>query len=101
MQVVSERRDTFKSTMEDKLKLQSRANEWYHDLVFVEIEELEQKKSQETLLMVQKKHDFGDVTKQEGCIVLETREEQGSRWTCSILPPLDRADPRWLIKTEK
>ena len=42
IQVVSERQETFKSTMEDKLKLQSRANERYHDLVFEEIKELEQ-----------------------------------------------------------
>ena len=43
-----------KSAMEDKLKLQSRAN---HDQVVEEIQEIEQKKTEETLRMVQKKHD--------------------------------------------
>ena len=39
---MSERQETLKRMMEDKLKLQSRANERYHDLVFEEIKELEQ-----------------------------------------------------------
>ena len=39
--------------------------------------------------------------KQEDCRVLETREERGRDWTCSMLPPLKRADPRWLIMTKK
>ena len=44
--------------MEDKLMLQSRANERYHDQIFEEIWELEQKKSEEALRMEQKKHDL-------------------------------------------
>ena len=48
----------FKSTMEDKLKLQSRANKRYHDLIFEEMKELEEKKSEEALQMVQKKHSL-------------------------------------------
>ena len=44
--------------MEDKLKLQSRANERYQYQFFEEIKELEQKKSEEALRMVQKKHDL-------------------------------------------
>ena len=44
IEVLSERQETFRSTMEDKLKLQSRANDRYHDQMFEEIKELEQKK---------------------------------------------------------
>ena len=51
-------KEIFKSTMEDKLKLQSRANERYRDQIFEEIKELEQKKSEEALRMVQKNHDL-------------------------------------------
>ena len=43
--------------MKDKLKLQRRANERYHDQIFEEIKELEEKKFEETLLLLQKKHD--------------------------------------------
>ena len=42
MQALSVRQEIFKSTMEDKLKLQCRANERYHDQIFEEIKELEQ-----------------------------------------------------------
>ena len=34
VQVLSERQEIFKSTMEDKLNLQSRATEKYHDQIF-------------------------------------------------------------------
>ena len=34
VQVLSERQEILKSTMEDKLRLQSRATERYHDLIF-------------------------------------------------------------------
>ena len=51
---MSERQEIFKSTMEDTLKLQSRANERYHDQIFEEIKEIEQKKTEEALRMVQK-----------------------------------------------
>ena len=37
VQVLNERQETCKSTMEDKLKLQSRATESYHDQIFEEI----------------------------------------------------------------
>ena len=40
MQVLSERQQIFKNTMEDKLGLQSRANEKYHDQIFEEIQGL-------------------------------------------------------------
>ena len=55
---MSERQEIFKSTIEDKLKLQSRVNERYHDQIFGEIKEMEQKKAKEYLRMVQKKHDL-------------------------------------------
>ena len=53
-----ERQEMFESTMEDKLKLQSRATEKYHDQIYEEIKELEEKKSKEALLLVQKRHDI-------------------------------------------
>ena len=58
MQALSERQDIFKSTMEDKLRLQSRAIERYHDQSFEKIQELEEKKSEEVLLMVQKRYEL-------------------------------------------
>ena len=45
----------FKRTMEDKLELRSRGTEGYHDQIFEEIKELEEKKSEEALLHVQKR----------------------------------------------
>ena len=48
----------FKVRWKTKLKSQSRANETYHDQIFEEIKELEEKKSEEALRMVQKKHDL-------------------------------------------
>ena len=47
---MSERQEIFKSTMEDKLKFQSRANERYHDPIFEEIKGLNKRS--------QKKHDL-------------------------------------------
>ena len=37
IQVLSDRQEIFQSTMEDKLKLQSRASERYHDQIFEEM----------------------------------------------------------------
>ena len=45
----------FKSTMEDKLRLQSTATEKYYGQIFEEMKELEEKKSEEALPLVQKK----------------------------------------------
>ena len=42
--------------MQDKIRLQSTATEKYYDQIFEEMEELEEKKSKEALLFVQKKH---------------------------------------------
>ena len=69
IQVLSERQEIFKNTMEDKLRLQRRETERYHDQIFEEIKELEEKKSEESLRMVQMRG-----MKQEGCRALETRE---------------------------
>ena len=49
---------SFKSTTEDKLRLQNRATEKYFVQIFEEMKELEEKKSEEALLMVQKRHDL-------------------------------------------
>ena len=58
VQVLSERQERFKSTVENMLKLQRRVDERYHDQIFEEIKEMEQKKSEEALLLVQKRHDL-------------------------------------------
>ena len=58
MQVSSERQEMFKSTIEDKLRLQSRITEKYQDQMFEKIKELEEKKSEEALPMVQKKYEL-------------------------------------------
>ena len=58
VRVLSERQEILKITMEDKLELQSRATETYHDKIFQEMKELEEKKSEEALLLVQKRHDL-------------------------------------------
>ena len=46
------------SERQDKLNLRSRVNERYHDQIFEEMKKLEEKKSEEALHMVQKKHDL-------------------------------------------
>ena len=55
---LSERQEIFTGMVEDKTKLQSRATEKYHEQVFEEMTELEEKKSEEALLLVQKKYDL-------------------------------------------
>ena len=52
---LSERQEILKGTVEDKIRLQSRATEKYYEQVFVEMKELEEKTSIEGLLLVQKK----------------------------------------------
>ena len=42
--------------VEDKIRLQSRATEKYYEQFFEEMNELEEKKSTEALLLLQKKH---------------------------------------------
>ena len=58
VQVLSERQELLKNTMEDKLDLHIRATERYHDQIFEETRVLEEKKSEEALLLVQKRHDL-------------------------------------------
>ena len=52
----SERQEVLKGMVEDKIRLQSRATEKYYEQIFEEMKELEEKKSKEALLLVQKKH---------------------------------------------
>ena len=51
--------------------MQSRATEKFCDQIFEEIKELEEKKSDKALLLLQKRTSFGDIRmqemKQEGC----------------------------------
>ena len=75
VEVLSERQETSKNTMEDKLKLQSRATERYHDQIFEDKGEKCQKK---LCYLCRSGMICGDVRmrgmKQEGCRVLEIRE---------------------------
>ena len=56
VKLLSERQDFPKGMIKDKRRLQSRANEKYHEQIFEEMKELEEKKSKEALLLKQKKH---------------------------------------------
>ena len=44
--------------MEDNIRMQSRATEKYNEQIFEEMKELEEKKSEETLLTCVDKHDI-------------------------------------------
>ena len=79
IQVKSESQEISESTMEDKLKLQSRANERYHDQIFEEMKELEQNRSERRL----------------------QSSGNSRRIRKVVLHPLNRADLRWLIITKK
>ena len=57
MNLLSERQDTFRGMVEDKIMMQSRATDKYHEQIFEEMKELEEKKSEEALLLVQEKYD--------------------------------------------
>ena len=54
VKVLSERQEILKSTVEDKISLQSRATDKYYDLIFDEMKELEENKSEETLLLARR-----------------------------------------------
>ena len=56
--LLSERQDIFRGMVEDKIRMQSRATEKYCEQIFEEMKELEEKKSEEALLLVQKKFDL-------------------------------------------
>ena len=75
---MSERQETNKNAMEDKFQLQSRANERFHGQIVEEIKEIEQNNTEETLRMVQKKHDFLRIWKLE-------KSEEGSGLAASYL----------------
>ena len=55
---LSERQEIFRGMVEDKIRMQGRATEKYYDQIFEEMKELEDKKSEEALLFVQKKVRF-------------------------------------------
>ena len=84
VKLLSERQDILKDMVEDKTWLQSGATEKYYEQLFEEMKELEGKKSEEALLLVQKKTTIdGDISmnemKQEGCRDLEAREGRRRR----------------------
>ena len=58
VKLLSERQEVLKGMVEDKIRLQSRATEKYYEQIFEEMKELEEKKSKEALLLVQKKAHF-------------------------------------------
>ena len=56
VKLLSERQEVLKGMVEDKIRLQSKATEKHYETIFEELRELEEKKSKEALLLVQKKH---------------------------------------------
>ena len=56
VKLLSKRQEVLNSLLEDKIRLQSRATEKYCEQNFEEMKELEEKRSKESLLLVQKKH---------------------------------------------
>ena len=58
VELLSERQETLKGMVRDKSRLQSRATEKYYDQIFEEMKGLEEKKSEESLPVVQKKFDL-------------------------------------------
>ena len=61
----SERQEVLNGLVEDKIRLQSKATEKYHETIFEELRKLEEKQSVEELLLVQKKH-FDSISKRRG-----------------------------------
>ena len=102
MQVFSERQEIFQSAVEDKLKLQCRTNERYHDQIVEEINETEQNKTEEALRMVQKKHDkwrYQNEREEPRILQSSGNSRRARGWTCSIPPLLmepPRKRPEWL-----
>ena len=58
MNYLSERQEIFRGMVEDKIRMQSRPTGTYYDQIFEKMKELEGKKSEEALLLVQKKLDL-------------------------------------------
>ena len=59
----SERQEVLAGLMEDKIRIQSKATEKYYETIFEELTELEEKKSKEALVLIQKKHIFVTMSK--------------------------------------
>ena len=56
VKLLSERHEVLAGLVEDKIRLQSKATEKYYETIFEELRKLEEKKSKEALLLVQKRH---------------------------------------------
>ena len=56
VKLLSERQEVLVGFVEDKSRLQRKAPEKYYETIFEEMRELEEKKSKEALVLVQKKH---------------------------------------------
>ena len=69
----SERQEVLAVLMEDKIRIQSKATEKYYETYFEELRELEEKKSKEALVLVQKTHvDGEDRERQDEGLMLKT-----------------------------
>ena len=56
VKLTSEKQEVLAGLVEDRIRLQSKATEKYHETLFEELRELEEKKSKEALVLVQKRH---------------------------------------------
>ena len=56
VKLLSERQEVLKGMVEDNIRLQSKATDKYDEQIFQEMKELDERKSKEALLHVQKKH---------------------------------------------
>ena len=75
---LSERRETFRGMVEDKIRMQSRATENYFDQIFEEMKELQERNQTRLCYLCRKSSIYGDIRtkemKQEDCRDLEARE---------------------------
>ena len=58
VKLLSDRQELLKGMVQDKIRLQSRATEKSYDQILEEMKKLEEKKSEEALLLLQKRHDL-------------------------------------------
>ena len=56
VELLSERQEVLAGLVEDKSRLHSKATEKWYETIFEEMRELEEKKSKQALVFVQKKH---------------------------------------------
>ena len=77
--------------MEDKLKLQSRANERYHDQIFEEIKELEQRSQKKLCEWCRRSTIYGDQNERD-----EARRVQSSGNSRRVRKGLDLQHPTFL-----